>query len=73
MSVRRHRWKVTDRFAHATLRECKDCGLIKITRHEPTAHPPHWIEFYRGATRCPAMPPCRAPIAASVSAQEVSP
>ena len=34
-----------------TLRTCKKCGLIRITRHEYDNMPRHWIEFRHGENR----------------------
>ncbi len=28
-----------------TLRTCKKCGLVRITRHEANNSPQHWTEF----------------------------
>lgn len=38
-----------DRGQHwKTERVCDRCGMVKVTRHEPTSFPPHWIEWWRG-------------------------
>lgn len=34
-----------------TLRTCRKCGLVKISRHEDDNNPRHWVEFRSGETR----------------------
>jgi hypothetical protein len=49
VTARRHSWGEPKRFdANNTVRTCKNCGLIRQTRHEPDNDPPHWAEFKRG-------------------------
>ena len=56
----RHRWpKDGTTFPYKTERECLQCGLVKVTRHEGNSH---WTEFWRGLDRVPnpdgRVPPC---------------
>lgn len=37
-----------------TLRTCKRCGLVKVTRHEADNNPQHWIEFEMEGRKIPA-------------------
>ena len=30
---------------NTTTRVCKNCGMVKRSRHEPENDPPHWTEF----------------------------
>lgn len=56
----RHSWSDPYREAYATKRRCWNCGLMKITRHEPGVLP--WIEYWRDDRRVRAegdrTPPC---------------
>lgn len=45
----RHAWGDPVRFQYKTERICLVCGLIKVTRHEPSTHP--WLEFWRGSEK----------------------
>lgn len=48
----KHRWGDPVRpDINNTLRTCANCGLVKITRHEPDNRPPHWLEFRNGDQR----------------------
>jgi hypothetical protein len=44
--VKRHRWGEPNRLRLKTERQCLDCGLIKVTVHEPSVSFP-WVEFWR--------------------------
>jgi hypothetical protein len=44
MMQQRHSWGEPVRFANKTERECLNCGIVKVTRHEATC----WTEFWRG-------------------------
>lgn len=46
---RRHSWSDPYREAYATKRTCWNCGLMKITRHEPGIFP--WVEYWREGER----------------------
>lgn len=55
--MNRHSWGEPVRpDHHNTLRTCKKCGLIKITRHEDDNNPRHWIEFEREGRLITARP-----------------
>ena len=73
----RHRWGDPVRpDINNTLRTRANCGLVKVTRHEPDNRPQHWIEFRNGETRVEMRnqpnktPPCAscAPVLESVDA-----
>jgi hypothetical protein len=62
----RHEWGAPQRFANKTERQCCRCGLVKVTKHEAEARPPHWTEYWMGAARVddgrspnPRAPACR--------------
>ncbi len=49
--------------ANKSERQCLDCGLVKVSRHEYGAgsiHGTHWTEFWRGLDRieCKGTPAC---------------
>jgi len=45
----KHRWNDPVRpDLNNTFRSCKNCGLIKITRHEPDNRPRDWVQFKHG-------------------------
>lgn len=47
MTTKRHSWGPPYRQQYRTERVCLNCGLVKVTRHEPGALP--WVEFlYKG-------------------------
>lgn len=63
----RHLWGdrvpfYNERGHHKTERAClrEGCGLIRVTRHEPGASPPHWREWFRDGQRivCEGTPKC---------------
>ncbi|MTW19361.1 hypothetical protein GJ689_24525 [Rhodoplanes serenus] len=59
MTVPRHSWDWPHRDVYATNRACRNCGIIKVTRHEPGLIP--WTEFWRDGARVEAVgrtPPC---------------
>lgn len=63
MASARHKWGEPDRFPHKSERECRRCGMVKVTRHEAEGpHDRHWTEFWRDCDRirCEATPPCDA-------------
>lgn len=44
--MRKHSWGEPLRpDLNNTLRTCRKCGLLRITRHEPDNDPRHWTEF----------------------------
>lgn len=45
----RHSWSDPYREVYATKRRCWNCGLMKITRHEPGILP--WVEYWRDGAR----------------------
>jgi hypothetical protein len=58
----KHRWgdKVVVN-TNKTERDCANCGLVKVTRHETEGgRDLHWTEFWRGLDRieCSATPVC---------------
>lgn len=63
MNAKRHAWSPPNRLLHKTERECADCGLIKVTRHEGDAHwTEWWIDGERFASdRTPQCPPTCPP------------
>lgn len=47
-----HRWNEPVYLDHTTtLRSCKKCPLVKVSRHEPDNDPPHWFEWERDGER----------------------
>lgn len=51
-ATRNHSWSDPVRpDAQNTLRTCKNCGIVKRSRHEPENDPPHWTEFERHGRR----------------------
>ncbi len=63
MTPTRHRWGERVPFEHKTERECRRCGMVKVTRHEGEgAFDRPWTEFWRDCDqiRCDATPPCDA-------------
>lgn len=46
---RRHAWSDPFREFYATRRTCWNCGLMKVTRHEPGILP--WVEYWRDDAR----------------------
>jgi hypothetical protein len=62
MTQQRHRWSDPERpDIYHTRRVClHNCGLVKVTRHEPDNNPPHWVQFeHNGAViRTAKTPPC---------------
>jgi hypothetical protein len=66
-AVSRHTWGSPFREPYRTERHCQQCGVVKVTRHEPGQLP--WLEFERDGLRMVTMagrvPPCeeiRAPL-----------
>lgn len=45
----RHAWGIPTRSQYETRRPCLKCGLVKVTRHEPSVLP--WTEWFEGDTR----------------------
>lgn len=43
MTTQHHSWGDPVRFERKTERECNNCGMIKVTRHEQEV----WTEFWR--------------------------
>ena len=66
MSNQRHSWGFAHRFPHKTERQCIQCGLVKVTRHEATC----WTEYWRGLDRieCDGTPACEIHISESEKA-----
>lgn len=59
--MKRHEWGEPARFHHKTERECRRCGLLKVTRHEADGpRDVHFQEFWRGLEqiRTTGTPPC---------------
>jgi hypothetical protein len=57
----KHRWTHPTRpDLNNTFRSCVNCGLVKITRHEPDNQLRHWLEFERDGVKIAAMPKCEA-------------
>lgn len=45
----RHRWGDRVVFPHKTERDCINCGLVKVSRHESEGgFDRYWTEFWRG-------------------------
>lgn len=48
----KHSWSAPVRpDLNNTLRTCKRCGLVRVTRHEEENTPRHWTEFHYGEKR----------------------
>lgn len=59
----KHRWGDPIRpDLNNTYRTCKECLLVRITRHEPDNTPRHWTEFEREGRKIAAdkTPICEA-------------
>jgi hypothetical protein len=59
--MKRHRWGEKQVFAHKTEQQCKDCGVVKVSRHESEGgHGVYWTEFWRGLDQivCDGAPAC---------------
>lgn len=58
----RHKWREVFRDERKTERACQNpgCSLLKVTRHEPAASTPHWVEFWCDLERveCGGTPAC---------------
>ncbi len=54
MNAPRHRWSEPVRFPLKTERECRLCGLVRVTRHDGGASVIPWGEFWRGGVRLEA-------------------
>ncbi|MGD9766789.1 MAG: hypothetical protein AB7U62_04020 [Pseudolabrys sp.] len=54
----RHSWCEPVRFPLKTERECRQCDVVRVTRHEPGERA--WQEFWKHGTRikCDRTPPC---------------
>jgi hypothetical protein len=54
----RHSWCDPVRFPYKTERECRNCDLIRVTRHEAGERP--WQEFWKYGEQIKgtATPPC---------------
>ncbi len=44
-----HSWGEPERFQRKTERECKKCGMIRVTRHEEEI----WTEYWNGLDQVP--------------------
>lgn len=56
--TKRHRWgdKIEFPLAHKSERQCKDCPVIKVSRHETEGgRDIHWVEFWRGGEQLEAV------------------
>lgn len=42
-----HRWAEPTREPWATYRQCRRCGMLRVTRHDDAASYP-WVEFMQG-------------------------
>jgi hypothetical protein len=53
----RHSWGDPVYFIHKTERECRKCGLVRVTKHEPSRC---WTEFWNGLDKIESrnMPAC---------------
>jgi hypothetical protein len=63
MTSSRHSWGEPVRFSHKTERECRRCGMVKVTRHEADGpRDVHWIEWWRDEDQIASdrTPPCDA-------------
>jgi hypothetical protein len=63
MTSTRHSWGEPARFDHKSERECRRCGMVKVTRHESEGpHDVHWTEFWRDCEQIATQPtpPCDA-------------
>lgn len=63
MTSVRHSWGEPARFERKSERECRRCGMVKVTRHEAEGpRDVHWTEFWRDCEQIPAQPtpPCDA-------------
>lgn len=63
MTSPRHSWSEPVRFEHKSERECRRCGLVKVSRHEADGpRDLHWIEWWRDCEKVElaATPPCDA-------------
>lgn len=56
MTTQRHSWGFAYRFQHKTERQCLNCRIVKVTRHEATC----WTEYWRGLDQieCSGTPAC---------------
>lgn len=45
MKPQRHSWGLAHRFPHKTERQCLQCRIVKVTRHENDCC---WTEFWCG-------------------------
>lgn len=57
MSKQRHSWGLARRFLRKTERQCLQCRIVKVTRHENDCC---WTEFYSGLDKieCERTPAC---------------
>lgn len=57
-----HKWGLPVRFQFKTERAClrPGCTVVKVTRHEPGAHPPSWREWWCDGVQIVGVrtPPC---------------
>lgn len=59
----RHSWGERVPFQNKTERECRRCGMVKVTRHEADGpRDLRWVEWWRDCEqiRFDATPPCDA-------------
>jgi hypothetical protein len=57
----RHSWGPAKRLRNKTERQCKHCGVVKVTRHEwECGRDVYWTEFWRDLERIErsSTPPC---------------
>ena len=48
MTAKHHRWGDRVVFPHKTERDCVNCGLVKVTRHETEGgRDIYWTEYWR--------------------------
>jgi hypothetical protein len=61
--MKRHRWGEKQSFRHKSEQQCRDCGIVKVKRHEVEGdRDVYWTEFWRGLDQieCDGTPACEA-------------
>lgn len=50
--MKRHRWDEKQIFPHKTERQCLNCPIVKVSRHESEGgRDVYWTEFWSGLDR----------------------